>query len=118
MFSTSFEEHLNRLEAVLEAIRTAGLTLKPEKCHFAFKELKFLGHVVSAEGVLPDPEKTSAVALFPPPTDKRTVRQFLGLCAYYRRFVEQFSKIAEPLTRLTLDDVPFTWTEEQQCAFE
>lgn len=118
VFSTSFEEHLNRPEAVLQAIKTAGLTLKPEKCHFVFKELKFLGHVVSAEGVLPDPEKTSAVALFPPPTDKKTVRQVLGQCPYYRRFVEQFSEIAEPLTRLTRDDVQFTWTEEQQCALK
>lgn len=117
IFSESFEEHLKRLRMVLEAIRSAELTLKPQKCHFGYEELKFLGHVVSADGVRPDPEKTAAVAAFPVPSDKRAVRRFLGLCAYYRRFIANFSKIAEPLTRLTRDDVPFAWTTEQEAAF-
>lgn len=118
VFSRTFAEHLSRLRRVLEAIRTAQLTIKPEKCHLGFQELKFLGHVVSCRGVRPDPEKTTAVASFPRPTDKKAVRRFLGLCAYYRRFVEGFSKIAEPLTRLTKDSVAFEWSEEQQTAFD
>lgn len=118
VFSSSFEEHLTRLRSVLEVIRTAELTIKPEKCHLEFQELKFLGHMVSAQGVRPDPEKTAAVSSFPIPTDKKAVRRFLVLCAYYRRFVEGFSGIAEPLTRLTKSDVPFVWTEAQQVAFE
>ncbi|XP_077553254.1 uncharacterized protein LOC144168039 [Haemaphysalis longicornis] len=95
-----------------------GLSLKPEKCHFAFQQLKFLGHVVSPEGVSTDPAKTAAVSAFPKPADKRTVRRFLGHCAYYRRFEANFSKIAEPLTRLTNDDVPFVWGPEQTNAFD
>lgn len=118
IFSNTFDEHLDRLHAVLNAIRSAGLSLKPEKCHFGFQQLKFLGHVVNSEGVSPDPDKTAAVSAFPTPTDKRAVRRFLGLCAYYRRFVANFSKIAEPLTRLTKDDVPFVWGPEQTKAFD
>lgn len=117
VFSSTFEQHMQRLRAVLDAIRTAGLTIKPEKCHFGFRELRFLGHIVSAEGVRPDPEKITAVEMFPKPRDKKAIRRFLGLCAYYRRFVENFSKIAEPLTRLTKEDVPFVWEKEQEDAF-
>lgn len=78
-FSTTFEDHLNRLRKVLEAVCSAGLSLKPEKCHFGFTELKFFGHVVSAEGVRPDPEKTAAAASFTAPRDKKAVRRFIGL---------------------------------------
>lgn len=78
VFSTTFEEHLSRLRKVLEAVRSAGLSLKPEKCHFGFTELKFLGHVVSAEGVRPDPEKTAPVASFPVPRDKKAYDASLG----------------------------------------
>ncbi|XP_065299482.1 uncharacterized protein [Dermacentor albipictus] len=77
-------------------------------------ELKFLGHVVSSQGVRPDPEKLTAIAEFPRPKDKKSAQWFLGLCAYCRRFVQGFSRIAEPLTRLTRQDVPFAWTEEQE----
>lgn len=117
MFSATFEEHLHRLRLVLEAIKSAKLTIKPGKCNFGYKQLRFLGHVISSEGVSPDPEKTAAVAGFPRPADKKAVRRFLALAAYYRRFVENFSDIAEPLTRLTKDDVPFAWQEEQEVAF-
>lgn len=117
VFSATFEEHLKRLLSVLQAIRSAGLTLKPEKCHFGFEQLQFLGHVVSQEGVKPDPDKTAAVAKFPRPTDKKAVRRFMGLCAYYRRFIANFAHLASPLTRLTRDDVAFVWGEEQEAAF-
>lgn len=117
VFSPTFDEHLKRLEVVLRAIRSAGLTLKPEKCHFCFEELLFLGHVVSRTGVRPDPEKLAAVAQFPVPSDKKAVRRFLGLCAYYRRFIADFARIASPLTRLTRDDATFEWNHEQQAAF-
>lgn len=117
VFSATFEQHVERLRAVMKAIKSAGLTIKPQKCHFGFHELLFLGHVISSEGIRPDPEKTTAVQKFPKPTDKKAVRRFLGLCAYYRRFVKNFSRIAEPLTRLTKEDMPFVWSSEQENAF-
>lgn len=118
VFSATFEQHIERLRSVLHAIQSAGLTIKPEKCQFGYEKLRFLGHVISAEGVGPDPDKTAAVARFPKPRDKKEVRRFLGLCAYYRRFIENFSKIAEPLTRLTKEEESFVWHKEQERAFE
>lgn len=117
VFAASFEEHLRRLKAVLDAIKLSGLTLKPEKCRFAYHELLFLGHIISKDGVRPDPQKTAAIANFPQPHDKKAVRRFLGLCAYYRRFVRNFSRVAEPLTKLSKADVPFTWNSAQAEAF-
>lgn len=79
VFSPNFDENIARLQSVLEAIRTSGLMLKTEKCLFAYERLKFFGHVINAEGVLPDPAKTTAIAKFPRAKDRcakilRTVR--------------------------------------------
>lgn len=70
-----------------------------------------MGHVFNAEGVRPDLAKTSAITKFPKPMDKKSARRLLRMCAYYRRFVENFAKIAEPLTRLKKDSVRFYWEE-------
>ncbi|KAK8771367.1 hypothetical protein V5799_025390 [Amblyomma americanum] len=110
VFAANFDNHLRRLATVLEAIESSGLTLKPEKCRFAYDELLFLGHIISKSGVHPDPQKTAAIAEFPQPIDKKAVRRFLGMCAYYRRFVKDFSRIAEPLTQLTKCDLEFKGT--------
>ncbi|KAK8774213.1 hypothetical protein V5799_011257 [Amblyomma americanum] len=79
VFASNFEEHLKRLKTVLDAIKSSGLTLKAEKCHFVYEELLFLGHIVSKEGVRPEPQKTAAIEHFTPPADKKGVRRFLGL---------------------------------------
>ncbi|XP_065308901.1 uncharacterized protein [Dermacentor albipictus] len=117
VFASTFDEHFARLESVLATINTAGLTIKPEKCYFWFQELKFLGHVVGPQGIRPDPDKLAAIAEFSPLTDKKAVQRFLGLWAYYRRFVEGFSRITQPLTQPTRDDVPLIWACEQQQSF-
>ena len=100
VFSASFPEHLERLTNVFLKLQDAGLKLKTEKCKFVQKAVKYLGHVVSAEGICPDPAKTEVVVSYPVPTSAKEVKQFMGLCNYYRRFVKDYSKIAAPLFKL------------------
>ena len=83
VFSKTFEDHLHHLTQVLERLRKAGLTLKPRKCCFLRKEVVYLGHVISSEGIAPDPEKTNKIHHYPVPTDVTKLRQFLGLASYY-----------------------------------
>ena len=114
----TIEEHNENLSRVLERIRSAGLRLKPKKCSFAQQSVEYLGHIISADGVRTDPKKLAAVRDFPQPSDVKTLRSFLGLASYYRRFVPNFASVAQPLHSLTKKDCPFVWTPDCQSAFE
>ena len=119
VFSRSFPEHLTRLRKVLLRLQEAGLTLKPSKCQFAKREVQYLGHIVNAAGVKPNPAKTDAVASYPAPTTVKELRQFLGLANYYRRFVKNYSQIAEPLHQLIRKTSKgLYWTTACQNAFD
>jgi hypothetical protein len=118
IFSDTLEEHLSRLEAVLQRLVATGLKLKPSKCRFLQTRVSFLGHVVSGEGIATDPAKIEQVSRWPPPTNVKEIRGFLGLCGYYRRFISHYAEIASPLTSLLKKGVRFTWTSECQGAFE
>jgi len=85
----TFDEHLHNLKLVFERIDKAGLKLHPDKCHFLQAKVHFLGHIVSAEGILPDQSKTSQVTQWPIPTSVKETQQFLGLVSYYRRFIKK-----------------------------
>ena len=87
IFGKDIEQHTERLKAVFDRIRQAGLKLKPEKCELFQAEVTFLGHVVTADGIKPDPNNIIRVAEWPVLGTVTEVRQFLGLCSYYRRFV-------------------------------
>lgn len=100
IFSTSFESHLQRLDLVLGRLKQHNLKLKLKKCNFFQREVKYLGHVISAERVSTDPEKIRAVAEWKHPRTLTELRSFLGFASYYRRFVEGFAKCAAPLHRL------------------
>lgn len=100
VFSSSVQQHLQRLEEVFSRLQQQGLKVKPSKCHFFQKEVKYLGHIVSAQGVGTDPEKVAAVREWKRPENLAEVRSFLGFASYYRRFVKGFAKIAMPLHRL------------------
>ena len=118
IFSRTFDEHLERVRLVLDRIAAAGLKLKPRKCHLFAKEVTFLGHVLSSQGVLPNPDNIIKLLDWPGPRTVTEVRGFLGLGNYYRRFVRNFSQIAQPMTDLTKKGNSFWWSPACQKAFE
>jgi hypothetical protein len=101
VFSKTLEEHEERLSKVLAQLEAYGLKLSPEKCHFVQTSIKCLGHIVSAEGVQTDPDKVAAVKSWPRPTTLKELKSFLGFTGYYRRFVENYSRVVRPLNDLT-----------------
>ena len=107
VFSRTSEEHVTRLQSVFGRMREAGLKIAPKKCFLFQTKVTFLGHVVTTEGILPDPSKLDAIETWPTPTNVKEVRSWLGTCSYYRRFIKDFSKIARPLHRLTEKNVIF-----------
>ena len=100
IFSDSFEQHLERLDIVLTRLRECNLKLSPDKCFFLQERVKFLGHVVSSEGIETDPDKIEKIKNWPRPSNSDELRSFIAFAGYYRRFVKDFSKIAKPLTDL------------------
>ncbi|KAA3477814.1 DNA/RNA polymerases superfamily protein [Gossypium australe] len=118
VYSKSEEEHDSHLRVVLQILKEKQLYVKFSKCEFWLSEVTFLGHVVSAEGIRVDPRKIEAVLDWKPPKSVAEIRSFLGLAGYYRRFVEGFSLIAAPLTKLLRKGVPFVWSDKQQESFE
>ena len=118
VFSSTWEEHLARLRGVFERLRHTKLKLGAAKCTFAAKEVSYLGHRVTEEGLLPDPSLLAAIRDIPPPKTATEVRSFLGLAGYYRRYVKGFAAIATPLHALTRKAAVFHWSEDCQTAFD
>src|SRR4029434_6845180 len=102
--ATSFSGALESLGKVFNAIRGAGLKLHPKKCNLLRRQTGFLGHVVGAAGVATDPAKVDTVKSWPAPRDVAEPRSFLGLASYYRRFIQDFAKVASPMHQLTHKD--------------
>ena len=131
IFSKTYEEHLLRLEAVFEKLKNAGLKLSPSKCQLFRKEIKYLGHIISEEGIAVDPDKISCVKDWPVPKTVTEVQRFIGFTSFYRRFVKDFAKIARPLHLVTQGGThyqtktkhkvrypPLEWGTDQQKAFD
>ena len=118
VFSSTFDEHLTHLRLVFDRFRDSGLKLKPKKCHFGQSQVNYLGHVITPEGLHPDPEKIKAVREYPVPCNVKDVQAFMGLANYYRKFVKDFAKIASPIHDLTKKGTRFAWTEDCQLAFD
>ncbi|KAK1695093.1 hypothetical protein QYE76_011790 [Lolium multiflorum] len=118
IYSKSEEEHEKHLEIILETLRQHKLYAKFSKCEFWLKEVGFLRHILSAGGIAVDPTKIKTVAEWQAPTTQTEVRAFLGLAAYYRRFVEGFSSIVRPMTQLLKKDKKFDWTDKCEESFQ
>ena len=118
IFGPTFEETLQRLHHVLDRLKIAGLKLKAKKCDWFRRSVEYLGHIVSPEGLRCDPKKVEAVLNWPVPSSTKEVRSFLGFASYYRKFLPNFSDIAEPLHRLTRKHVRFIWCKGCQEALE
>ncbi|KAA3465609.1 RNA-directed DNA polymerase-like protein [Gossypium australe] len=118
IYSRDESEHVEHLRIVLQTLRDKELYAKFSKCEFWLREVRFLGHIISAEGIRVDPSNISAVVDWKPPRNVSEFRSFLGLAGYYRCFVKGFSMIATPMTRLLQKDVKFEWSEKCQRSFD
>lgn len=118
IYASSLEEHNTKLKNVFDRFRANNLKLQPDKCEFLHKEICYLGHLITENGVKPNPKKISAIAEYPRPTNPKSIKQFLGLLGYYRKFINKFATIAKPLTYLLKKDVPFVWGLDQENAFQ
>ena len=107
VYSKSEEEHEDHLRIVLQALREHRLYAKFSKCEFWLTKVRFLRHVISASGILVDPEKVEAVMSWERLRSVFKIRSFLGLAGYYRTFIQDFSRLAAPMTRLTRKEVKF-----------
>jgi hypothetical protein len=118
IFSRSFQEHLDHIKAILNRIREFGLSLKLSKCRFGSTSAVFLGHRIENGKLLPLPEKIKHILQVATPANQDEVRAFLGLASYYRKFVRDFARRAEPLNQLLRSDTPFVWTDSTDAAFK
>ena len=124
IFSHNPEDHIERLEGVFEKLAQAGLKLKPSKCEFFKAELKYLGHIVSKQGIATDPKKVQAIQDWPRPTTVTEVRSFTGFTNYYRKFIKGYAKIARPLHELVAGENSkrkhrkVDWDDRCEASFE
>ena len=118
VYGSSFDDCLSNLDRVLQRCKDTNLVLNWEKCHFMVNEGIVLGHKISEIGIEVDKAKVDAIEKMPCPTDIRGIRSFLGHAGFYRRFIQDISKISRPLTNLLQKDVPFVFDEDCEEAFE
>lgn len=114
----SEENHIQNLREIFKTCRKYNLKLNPLKCHFFQSEVGFLGHVCTDKGLRPDPTKLKVMENYPRPANKDAIRRFVAFANYYRRFVDNFAKITQPLTKLTRKRAKFIWSTEQEEAFQ
>ncbi|KAL4319783.1 hypothetical protein GQ457_18G010820 [Hibiscus cannabinus] len=118
IYSHNKDEHAKHLRIVLQTLRDRQLYAKFSKCELWFSEVAFMGHIISANGIMVDPKKVQTILDWRPLRNVSEVRSFLGVAGYYRRFVKGFFAIALPLTQLLRKDQPFEWLEDRQRSFD
>ena len=118
IYSKTEEEHVQHIQQIFQRLEDAGLKLKPSKCDFFKKEVRYLRHVLSADGIKPDPDKASVIKQLRVPNTVREIRSVVGMASYYRKFIPNFSDVVKPLTELTKKNAKFMWNEKRQTAFD
>ena len=118
IFSSDFDQHLKSLELIFNRLRTANYHLKASKCKFGLKKVHYLGHIISHDGVEPDPDKIKSIMDTEPPKDIKQLRTFLGLTGYYRRFIKNYSELAQPFTSLLRKGAHFSWDSKKDLHFK
>ncbi|GKB45834.1 putative reverse transcriptase domain-containing protein [Tanacetum coccineum] len=118
IYSKNKKEHEEHLKLILELLKKEELYAKFSKCEFWIPKVQFLGHMIDNEGIHVDPAKIESIKDWTSPKSPTKIRQFLGLAGYYQRFIEGFSKIAKPMTKLTQKKVKFEWGDKQEAAFQ
>ncbi|GJR62069.1 putative nucleotidyltransferase, ribonuclease H [Tanacetum coccineum] len=118
IYSKTKEEHDAHLRLILELLKKEEFYAKFSKCDYWLSKVQFLRHVIDSEGIHVDPVKIESIKDWESPKTLTEIRQFLGLAGYYRRFIEGFSKIAKPMTKLTQKSVKFNWGEKEETAFQ
>ena len=118
VYTKTFDEHLQHLEDIFTRLKAAGLKLKESKCEFLKPRLQYLGHIISTQGIEPDPLKVRVISELKPPRCVRDIRAFNGMVGFYRKFIPNFAEVAQPLTALTRKNARFQWGPEAQGAFE
>lgn len=118
VYSDNLEDHRTHVRKVLERLRAAGLQADLKKSEFHVTETKFLGYIIGIDGIRVDPAKIEAILDWESPTNLKGTQSFLGFCNFYRKFIDEYSRIAGPLNKLTRKDVPFVWAPECEEAFE
>ena len=118
IFADSIETHSNKLIEILKRLENHNLKLQPDKCEFMRHEVAYLGHIVSKDGVKPNPEKIDCIKNYPRPLNTKDIKSFLGLVGYYRKFIPAFSNSSQKLTCLLKKNVDFKWSDTQEEAFQ
>ena len=120
IMSSDFDEHMATLQSILERLETANLKVRLSKCHFCLPKISYLGHVVSAEGIQTSDRTVKAILAIEPPKTTPQAQSFMGMCNYYRRFINRFDEMSSPITATWSGEnqFQFRWTDEAQKAFE
>ena len=118
IYSDNELEYQVHVKKVLERLRNAGLQADIKKCEFGVKRIKYLGFIVSTEGIEVDPKKVEAIRNWKPPRTVKGIQSFLGFCNFYRRFIRNYGVVAKPLVRLTKNNTPFVFNDNCTEAFK
>ena len=111
LISRDFPEHYKHLEMLFQKFRDANLRMNGKKCSFAREEVKYIGHILSADGIRIDPSKTDVISSWPRPKTHEQIRSYLGMTNYYKKFIDRYSQRSAPLRNLLSKDVPFVWSD-------